>query len=174
MARRPQTPQMEWRVVCLWAAALCLTIPHAPLAQAPRALEVLRRPGAPTPDPAPIDWRILAGLNVKTGAISPALLALDGKRVKIAAFIVPLEDYMEEADEFLLVPYFGACIHTPPPPPNQMVYVRMPAGKALKIGWWDPVWFVGILHVKQVDSPFGVVSFDMDGMSSSPYKPPKP
>ena len=50
--------------------------------------------------------------------------------VRIAAFIVPLEDNMQESDEFLLVPYFGACIHTPPPPANQIVLVvpAKPAG----------------------------------------------
>jgi hypothetical protein len=170
----PDGHSAAWRAACLLLATLSLSAVRAVGAQAPRPLEVLRRPDAPPLDPAPIDWRLLAGLNVKTGNVSPALQALDGKRVKIAAFIVPLEDYMEQADEFLLVPYFGACVHTPPPPPNQMVYVKMPPGKPLKIGWWDPVMFVGVLHVKQVDSPFGTVSFDMDGLSSAPSKPAKP
>ncbi|MEO7353096.1 MAG: DUF3299 domain-containing protein, partial [Gemmatimonadales bacterium] len=76
-------------------------------------------------DPQLIDWKILNTLDLGTGKAPASLAALDGKVVKIAAFIVPLEDNMQEADEFLLVPYFGACVHTPPPPPNQMVYVKM-------------------------------------------------
>lgn len=122
-------------------------------------------------EPVPIDWRTLAALDLETGAAPEALLALDGKRVIIAAFIVPLEDDMQSADEFLLVPYFGACVHTPPPPPNQMVYVKMKDKKTVKIGWWDPVHFVGVLHLKEVESPYGASYFEMEGLESRPYKP---
>jgi hypothetical protein len=123
-------------------------------------------------DPVPIDWRTLAALDLETGRAPAALAALDGKRVVIAAFIVPLEDDMQQADEFLLVPYFGACVHTPPPPPNQMVYVKMRGRKTIKIGWWDPVMFEGILHLKQVESPYGASYFEMEGLESKPYTPP--
>jgi hypothetical protein len=123
-------------------------------------------------DPVPIDWRTLASLSLEDGKAPPALAALDGKKVVIAAFIVPLEDDMQRADEFLLVPYFGACVHTPPPPPNQMVYVRMKDRKMIKIGWWDPVNFEGILHLKQVDSVYGPSYFEMEGLESKPYTPP--
>ncbi|HET9065669.1 MAG TPA: DUF3299 domain-containing protein [Gemmatimonadales bacterium] len=122
-------------------------------------------------DPVPIDWRALAALDLETGNAPAALKALDGKRVIIAAFIVPLEDDMQAADEFLLVPYFGACVHTPPPPPNQMVYVKMKDRKTVKIGWWDPVHFVGVLHLKEVESPYGASYFEMEGLESRPYKP---
>jgi hypothetical protein len=123
-------------------------------------------------DPVPIDWRTLAVLDLESGKAPPALAALDGKRVVIAAFIVPLEDDMQRADEFLLVPYFGACVHTPPPPPNQMVYVKMKDHKMIRIGWWDPVMFEGILHLKQVESPYGASYFEMEGLESKPYTPP--
>jgi hypothetical protein len=122
-------------------------------------------------DPTLIDWRTLGGMNLETGAAPAALQQLDGQRVKIAAFIVPLEDDMQQADEFLLVPYFGACVHTPPPPPNQMVYVRMKDRKTVKIGWWDPVMFEGVLHLKQVESPYGATYYEMEGIASEPYKP---
>lgn len=123
-------------------------------------------------DPVPIDWRMLASLSLENGEAPPALAALDGKRVVIAAFIVPLEDDMQRADEFLLVPYFGACVHTPPPPPNQMVYVKMKDRKMIRIGWWDPVNFEGVLHLKQVDSVYGPSYFEMEGLESKPYTPP--
>lgn len=123
-------------------------------------------------DPVPIDWRTLAALDLETGRAPASLAALEGKRVVIAAFIVPLEDDMQRADEFLLVPYFGACVHTPPPPPNQMVYVKMKDRKMIRIGWWDPVQFEGILHLKQVESPYGASYFEMEGLESKPYTPP--
>lgn len=120
-------------------------------------------------DPVLIDWRTLGALDLATGKAPASLQALDGKTVKIAAFIVPLEDNMQEADEFLLVPYFGACVHTPPPPPNQMVYVKMKGAKTVKIGWWDPVMFEGIIRLKQVESPYGASYYEMEGISSKPY-----
>ena len=126
---------------------------------------------SPRTDPSLIDWKLLGELNVDDGTAPAAVRAIDGKRVKIAAFIVPLEDDLQEADEFLLVPYFGACIHTPPPPPNQMIYVKMSGHKRIKIGWRDPVVFEGVIHVWRVDSPYGAVSYDMDGVSASPYTP---
>jgi hypothetical protein len=124
-------------------------------------------------DPVPIDWRMLASLDLETGRAPPALAALDGKRVVIAAFIVPLEDDIQRADEFLLVPYFGACVHTPPPPPNQMVYVKMKDRRQVRIGWWDPVLFEGVLHLKQVESVYGASYFEMEGLESKPYQAPK-
>lgn len=54
---------------------------------------------------------------------APVVKSLDGKRVRIAGFVVPLERNDKGVTEFLLVPYFGACIHTPPPPANQIVHV---------------------------------------------------
>ncbi len=124
-------------------------------------------------DPVLVDWRMLGGLDLNTGKAPPPLLALDGKVVRIAAFIVPLEDNMQESDEFLLVPYFGACVHTPPPPPNQMVYVKMKGGRTVKIGWWDPVMFEGVLHLRQTESVYGASYYEMEGLDSKPYVPAK-
>jgi hypothetical protein len=55
-------------------------------------------------------------------------LTLSGKTVRMGGYLLPLEYAEEETTEFLLVPYVGACIHVPPPPPNQIVHVRYPRG----------------------------------------------
>lgn len=161
----------------LGGATLVLGMAAAPVQASPffPSVRELFRPFAPmAADSATlIDWRTLNDLDIETGKAPPALKALDGKRVKIAAFIVPLEDDMQESDEFLLVPYFGACVHTPPPPANQMVYVKMRGAKSVKIGWWDPVMFEGIIHFKQVESTYGATSYEMEGLDSKPYTPPK-
>lgn len=73
--------------------------------------------------------------------------ALDGARIKMPGFIIPLEMSSKGVTEFLLVPYVGACIHTPPPPPNQLVIVNS------KRPWpsdqlWDPVWVTGIMRTE--------------------------
>lgn len=54
---------------------------------------------------------------------------LDGERVTISGFVVPLNLTRDNrVDEFLLVPYFGACVHVPPPPPNQVIFVTSEQG----------------------------------------------
>ncbi len=67
---------------------------------------------------------------------------LDGKEVQIPGFALPLEFSGTLMTEFLLVPYVGACIHTPPPPANQIVHVRADAGYESE-GLFTPVWVTG-------------------------------
>jgi uncharacterized protein len=109
-----------------------------------------------------LDWRILGQLDYRTGAGPELLHELDGRTVRLPGFLVPLEDYAEEFSEFLVVPYYGACIHTPPPPPNQMVHALGEGGRKVRASWWDPYWVIGTLHVEPVESPYGVVSFRME------------
>jgi uncharacterized protein len=72
--------------------------------------------------------------------------ALDGQRVRIPGYLLPLDYSGKEVSEFLLVPWVGACIHTPPPPPNQIVHVK--ADKPfLSSGAYAPVWVTGHLSV---------------------------
>jgi len=119
-------------------------------------------------DTVMVDWRMLGGLNYENGEMTDTLKKLDGKLVKVPGFIVPLEDYEEEATEFLLVPYFGACVHTPPPPPNQIVYVKMQNSKKTKVGLFDAVWMYGTLKVEWTESVFGPASFTMEGLRTAP------
>jgi len=69
---------------------------------------------------------------------------LDGQMVRIPGYLLPLEFSGKQVSEFLLVPWVGACIHTPPPPPNQIVHVR--ADKPFEFaGLFAPVWVTGRL-----------------------------
>jgi len=73
---------------------------------------------------------------------------LDGQFVKLPGYIVPLEsDSGGLLNEFLLVPYYGACIHVPPPPPNQIVYVKLKKPFNLK-SMADPYWVTGTISTK--------------------------
>lgn len=58
---------------------------------------------------------------------APVNTALHGTAVWLTGFVVPLDNPKQGIREFLLVPYHGACIHTPPPPANQIVYVKLAA-----------------------------------------------
>ena len=72
---------------------------------------------------------------------------LNGETVKIPGFIVPLDHIGFGVTEFMLVPFVGACIHVPPPPPNQLVYVTTEEPwDAMTL--WEPVWVTGKIIVK--------------------------
>ncbi len=127
-------------------------------------------PVASADEPTEVGWRLLARLNYRTGEKTEELAALDGKLVKIPGFTVPLEDFASSATEFLLVPYVGACIHTPPPPPNQLVYIEMDEGKRAKMDGWNPVWVEGVLRIEMTESVYGHVGFTITGQRVYPYE----
>jgi uncharacterized protein len=78
----------------------------------------------------------------KRAAASAVNPAIDGKLIRIPGYVLPLEFSGTKVTEFLLVPWVGACIHTPPPEPNQIVYVK--PDKAFDIRrMFDAVWVTG-------------------------------
>jgi hypothetical protein len=84
------------------------------------------------------------GSMIQQNMDAPIVADLNGKQVKIPGFVVPLEGDGEAINEFLLVPYFGACIHVPPPPPNQIVYVKFSTAVPID-NLYDAVWVTGTL-----------------------------
>jgi hypothetical protein len=96
---------------------------------------------------------------------------LDGARVRIPGFVVPLGTNLNRVKEFLLVPYFGACIHVPPPPANQMIHVfpKKPLSNDQIMG---PVWVHGTLKASLTDTSFGAVGYRMQAEGVEPYKEP--
>ena len=102
---------------------------------------------------------------------APTNFRMDGAEVKLPGYVVPLEEAKGGMKEFMLVPYFGACIHTPPPPANQIVHVV--ASKAVKgLRMMDAVWVSGTLKTARRDSVMGVSGYRMDAVEVVPYAPP--
>jgi len=88
--------------------------------------------------------------------------ALDGKAIRLGGYPVPLEsDEKGNSTLFFLVPYPGACIHVPPPPPNQLVLVRYPKGIPLE-DIYAPLWVSGKLKVEQVSNDLADAAYAMD------------
>lgn len=100
---------------------------------------------------------------------SPIEPSMDGARIRIPGFIVPLEVAHHQITEFLLVPYFGACIHVPPPPSNQIIHVfpTKPLQKGLQS--MDAVWISGELKTLPSDTDMGSASYRMKADIVVPY-----
>lgn len=101
---------------------------------------------------------------------APVVPTLDGQRVKLPGFVVPLEMDAEKIDEFLLVPYYGACIHVPPPPANQTVHVVTREGKAFEGGLFDVVWVTGTMRVERLSSDLAEAGYRLEDASVMPYE----
>jgi hypothetical protein len=99
---------------------------------------------------------------------APANPEMNNQAVRIAGFVVPLEGEQGSLREFLLVPYYGACIHMPPPPANQVVHVKM--DKPSKIGAMDSVWVSGQIKVAGSDTPMGRSTYVLDGKAWEAYQ----
>ena len=99
------------------------------------------------------------------------------KKIRIPGYAVPLDAERSEKREFLLVPYFGACIHTPPPPANQIVLVRPTAQSKIKKmpESMDVLWVEGELKEGRVSTSQGVSGYMLEAISIAPYdtKPAK-
>lgn len=104
---------------------------------------------------------------------------LNGQRVRIPGYLLPLEMSDTKVKEFLLVPYMGACIHVPPPPPNQIVHVKIVQKEGYRVKtMYEPVWVSGEISVKSmvkdlylVDGSTGVnIGYTMQANRIEPYK----
>ncbi|MGD9007308.1 MAG: DUF3299 domain-containing protein [Desulfobacteraceae bacterium] len=87
---------------------------------------------------------------------------LHGRLVRMPGYLLPLEVVGAKVTEFLLVPYIGACIHVPPPPPNQIVYVKVIKKAYLHKGLYDPVWVTGKMSVKSMSRDLYLVDGSAD------------
>jgi len=93
----------------------------------------------------------------------------DQARVRVPGFIVPLEfDERDRVIEFFLVPYFGACVHLPPPPPNQLIHVRMQVGIPAPHPE-DAIWVDGVLGTSLTEHELGTAAYVLQGEGWSLY-----
>jgi uncharacterized protein len=116
-------------------------------------------PNDGTPAPAPKgEGRWMSGDSKAASEPVPVVEALNGKRVQIGGYIVPLDFDATTVKEFLLVPFVGACIHVPPPPANQIIYVK--SEKGIEVGKvFDPIYVTGTM----------TVSFTSTGLADAGY-----
>jgi len=88
-------------------------------------------------------------------------LDFDRAMVRIPGFVVPLEfDDDQAITQFFLVPYFGACVHMPPPPPNQIILVNSPDGIQLD-DLYAPVWLSGELLADLTENDMASAAYSL-------------
>lgn len=105
---------------------------------------------------------------VQQGSFS-TVASMTGKNVKLPGYVVPLStDEQGRLTEFFFVPYFGACTHAPPPPPNQIVYVSLKKA-ILSPEMWNPQWLQGQLRATTTENALGGSAYAMDDASVVPY-----
>ena len=95
-------------------------------------------------------------------------ISLHGRKIKLAGYVTPVGFDEENITEFLFVPYLGACIHVPPPPANQIVYVNNASGLEPE-QLWEPVWIIGIIQAKAVSTALADVGYSIIGAKVEPY-----
>jgi hypothetical protein len=99
---------------------------------------------------------------------APVRADLEGQRVRLPGYAVPLEYSTGAIREFLLVPYFGACIHSPPPPANQIVMVRLQ--RPTRIRTMDACWVAGVLGIEHTSTDWGVSGYTLIGHQVDEYR----
>jgi hypothetical protein len=121
--------------------------------------------GGPPPPPLP-EGGFMSIKRRQVGSDQPPQIvgALNGKRVRIGGYVVPLDFEATSVKEFLLVPFVGACIHVPPPPANQIVYVKSDKGFEVG-GQFDPVWVTGTLKTETAFTGLADAGYTIDADS---------
>jgi len=109
-----------------------------------------------------------AALMAKALKTTPVVEALHGKEVSLAGYVVPLVISEDAISEFLLVPNFGACIHVPPPPANQIVYV-VPKYPLPYEESWDPIVINGTMLSEAEMSEYGAAGYTMNNAILTAY-----
>lgn len=93
----------------------------------------------------------------------------NGRPIRIPGFIVPLEfDDNQTITTFFFVPFFGACIHMPPPPPNQIIYAEYEPGIQLD-ALYDPFWVNGTLSTTLIENDMATAAYSITVSSIEPY-----
>ena len=102
---------------------------------------------------------------------APVRSDLGGTRLRIPGYVIPLEQDKGGMTEFLLVPYFGACIHTPPPPSNQIIH-GMSGKPVAGFRTMDAAWVTGVLEAVGTSTSFGKAGYRLQVQKVEPYKEP--
>jgi hypothetical protein len=140
-------------------------------------LDTSAREGAPSPQDFPEfsdeDFRLalldigdMRSMQVQGSAVRTEL---DGRKIRIAGYVTPVGFDDTRVTDFLLVPFLGACIHVPPPPANQIVYVGAVDGLSIE-NMYEPIWVTGTLRAVPVATVLADVGYRLENATIEPYQ----
>ncbi|GHD43335.1 hypothetical protein SAMN05216429_102205 [Marinobacter persicus] len=105
--------------------------------------------------------------EILTGRVVEDMAGTEGR---LPGFVVPLKTTKGgRVLEFFLVPYYGACIHVPPPPPNQIIHVTYKEGFELN-ALTEPFWIEGTLRIERTENDIGTSSYSIEATAVEPYQ----
>ncbi len=99
---------------------------------------------------------------------APVVTEYNGKQVRIPGYSIPIDYAGTEISTLLLVPYIGACIHVPPPPSNQLIFVTL-SEPYVSEGLWDPVYVTGELNTSSFSTELADIGYVIDHAEVEPY-----
>ncbi len=125
--------------------------------------------GPPPPPLAEGNWMSIKRRQPGADLPPHVVTELNGKHVRIGGYVVPLDFEATTVKEFLLVPFVGACIHVPPPPANQIIYVK--ADKGFEVGGqFDPVTVTGTIKTETAFTGLADAGYSIDAEAVEPRK----
>jgi hypothetical protein len=101
--------------------------------------------------------------------LAPIVKSLDKQKLKLPGYMIPIKFNASSVSEFLLVPYVGACVHTPAPPENQIVYVRLKKPMVTE-DLWAPVWVSGVMKAQVSMTKYATAGYQMTEALSEVYE----
>ena len=135
--------------------------PRKPSFLPPGGVDIGSVPDDGTPLPTPTEEGRWMSVPRKSRGPAPVVESLDGQRVHIGGYVVPLDFAATTIKEFLLVPFVGACIHVPAPPSNQIIYVKTEKGFDVQ-GSFDAVYVTGTLKVASTATGLADAGYSID------------
>ncbi|MGB1257507.1 MAG: DUF3299 domain-containing protein [Thiolinea sp.] len=126
------------------------------------------------PEGSPAEDAVMEKMQAELN-VAPVNPEMDNKKIKLPGFIAPLDmDDKAMISEFLLVPYFGACIHSPPPPLSQTVLVKPQPGKSIGMEQMhEPVWVSGIISAESTQTTLANAGYQILDATVEIYQEPE-
>jgi hypothetical protein len=110
-------------------------------------------------------------INIPVPILEPAPIVqeLDKLKLRIPGYVIPIKYDDESISEFLLVPYVGACIHVPPPPENQIIYVKL-SKPLMTTNFWEPVWVNGDMKAQMSMTKYATAGYQLENALAELYE----
>lgn len=99
---------------------------------------------------------------------APSVPMTDDAPVRMTGYPVMLDGGEGLSRNILLVPYYGACVHRPAPPANQMVMVVLKNGLPRNMATL-PVWITGRIYPVRVPTTYGMAAYTMPEATWTKY-----